>query len=137
MRAQSPRLRGVRMTREYLAAHGVQAALASAVCEVLRSRPADPILGIRDILLAKEAAKTKAMMDAPPAKEPMKLAAQSCFEVSFDVRDRTERLPTALTHCPPARRCRTSYDSHSSRAGASLPPLRLPVARECGDMRSA
>ena len=126
------------MSREYLAAHGVQAALASAVCEVLRTRPADPILGIRDILLAKEAAKTNAIMDdAQPAKEPVKLAAQSCFEVRFDVRDRTERLPTALTDCPPARRCRTSYVSHSSRAGASLPPLRLPVARECGDMRSA
>ena len=126
------------MPREYLAAHGVQAALASAVCEVLRTRPADPILGIRDILLAKEAAKTNAIMDdAQPAKEPVKLAAQSCFEVSFDVRDRTERLPTALTDCSHARRCRTSYVSHSSRAGASLPPLRLPVARECGDMRSA
>jgi hypothetical protein len=77
------------MSREFLAAHGVQAALASAVCEVLRTRPADPILGIRDILLAKEAAKTNAMMDAQPATEPVKLAAQSCFEVSFDVRDRT------------------------------------------------
>ena len=77
----------------YLAAHGVEAALATAVLEVLRTRPADPILGIRDILLAKEAAKTNAMMDAPPAKEPMTLAAQSCFEVSFDVQDRTSGFP--------------------------------------------
>ena len=43
--------------RDYLAAHGVQEALAAAVSEVLRSRPADPILGICDILTAKEAAK--------------------------------------------------------------------------------
>jgi hypothetical protein len=50
----------------HLAAHGVEAALATAVLEVPRTRPADPILGIRDILLAKEAAKTNAMMDAPP-----------------------------------------------------------------------
>eukprot|EP00900_Chrysochromulina_parva_P007856 jgi/Chrpa1/17071/Chrysochromulina_OHIO_Genome00020421-RA len=36
--------------REYLAAHGVQEAVAAAVAEVLRTRPANPIQGIVDIL---------------------------------------------------------------------------------------
>ena len=36
--------------RDYLAAHGVQEALAAAVSEVLRTRPAKPIMGICDIL---------------------------------------------------------------------------------------
>ena len=71
--------------REYIAAHGVQEALATAVCEVLRTRPADPILGIRDILLAMEASKSSAKMAVPPSKEPMKLPPVSTIAPVIDV----------------------------------------------------
>ena len=43
--------------REFLAAHGVHEALTAAVAEVLSTRPSNPILAIRDILIAKEAAR--------------------------------------------------------------------------------
>eukprot|EP00900_Chrysochromulina_parva_P010959 jgi/Chrpa1/19865/Chrysochromulina_OHIO_Genome00004357-RA len=43
--------------REFLAVHGVQEALAAAVSEILSTRPSNPILAIRDILIAKEAAR--------------------------------------------------------------------------------
>ncbi|KOO35415.1 dpy-30 motif family protein [Chrysochromulina tobinii] len=43
--------------REYLAANGVQEALAAAVLEVLQTRPAQPLLAICKFLASKEAAQ--------------------------------------------------------------------------------
>ena len=59
--------------REYLAEHGVQEALAAAVSEVLRTRPANPIMGICDILSKR--AGEKVNTDVPASLESRVLAA--------------------------------------------------------------
>ena len=110
------------MSREdmYLTAHGVEAALATAV----RTRPADPILGIRDSLLAKEATKTNAIMDAPPRH----MAAAGSSEAPCPVDSSSQRDESILAISMQHRAISMRHDANTMRAVATTKRAQAELA---------
>ena len=110
------------MSREdmYLTANGVEAALATAV----RTRPADPILGIRDILLAKEATKTNAIMDAPPRH----MAAAGSSEAPCPVDSSSQRDESILAISMQHRAISMRHDANTMRAVATTKRAQAELA---------
>jgi hypothetical protein len=109
--------------REFLAVHGVQEALAAAVSEILSTRPSNPILAIRDILIAKEAARALSEglgeMGTDPNWQFKYSKRRNAYGMGIYAEVRVAHTAPFACECRAAGRCATQLVRHTTDADCS------------------